>query len=509
MRRLSSKSVFYNPDNVPANINDLPMFVQSELDKIQKAIEIVASGHVDMTYTPPLRAREGDFRLADGERWNPGQGRGFYGYYNGVWNLFTATSGGVELFWINVRDYGALGDGIADDGAKIQDAIDFAAATGGVVVFPSGIYLIEAKLVLKTGVSLFIYGATLRLKNGANDTVIEIESGASNVGVYGGTIDGNKGNNPTGINGICNAYFTQCSYVNIRDVKVTDCNESGIIIYGFDLATPSKYINVSGCTSGDNVLAGITCTFIEEFTFHGNTAYSNGTHGIGIQGSARYGTITGNTAADSVLADNFTGYGVDVKDITVSGNTSIRGANNGIHFGGDNIVMSNNTVFDPTMHGIAAVRASSMVSNNVTITGNIVQSPGKSGIWLDKCENFSIVGNSVADCTEHGIWLAENDDHGSVTGNNIRNCTLFGISLANDDYLTVSGNSIEGCGSTAIRVTDSTNNVFTGNNCKNNAAPLVEGGTSDYNLVNGNHVRVNTSTTITLVGANSVQSNNL
>ena len=38
---------------------------------------------------------------------------------------------------INVRDFGAVGDGITKDTAAIQRAID----AGGMVMFPPGIYL--------------------------------------------------------------------------------------------------------------------------------------------------------------------------------------------------------------------------------------------------------------------------------------------------------------------------------------------------------------------------------
>lgn len=49
--------------------------------------------------------------------------------------------------WFNVRSYGATGDGTTDDTAAVQDAIDAAAAAGGgVVYFPSGIYKIAGAL---------------------------------------------------------------------------------------------------------------------------------------------------------------------------------------------------------------------------------------------------------------------------------------------------------------------------------------------------------------------------
>ncbi|MGH7451063.1 MAG: glycosyl hydrolase family 28-related protein, partial [bacterium] len=45
---------------------------------------------------------------------------------------------------LNVKDFGAKGDGIADDTTAIQAAIDALPNDGGVVFFPSGIYNITS-----------------------------------------------------------------------------------------------------------------------------------------------------------------------------------------------------------------------------------------------------------------------------------------------------------------------------------------------------------------------------
>ena len=66
---------------------------------------------------------------------------------------------GDRLF--NVRDFGAKGDGTAKDTAAIQAAID-AAAGGGEVLLPAGVYL-SGSLFLKSGVDFHLAeGATLK-----------------------------------------------------------------------------------------------------------------------------------------------------------------------------------------------------------------------------------------------------------------------------------------------------------------------------------------------------------
>lgn len=62
----------------------------------------------------------------------------------------TGGSGDENIYddgWFNVKDYGATGDGVADDTAEIQAAIDACtAAGGGTVWFPEGEYLVGGAL---------------------------------------------------------------------------------------------------------------------------------------------------------------------------------------------------------------------------------------------------------------------------------------------------------------------------------------------------------------------------
>lgn len=60
-----------------------------------------------------------------------------------------------QPFFFNIRDYGAVGDGVTSDSSSIQAAINAASAVaGGVVQFPAGHYLLTASLTVPNGVSL-------------------------------------------------------------------------------------------------------------------------------------------------------------------------------------------------------------------------------------------------------------------------------------------------------------------------------------------------------------------
>lgn len=61
---------------------------------------------------------------------------------------------------VNIREFGAIGDGVADDTAAIQSAIDSLPPDGGTVCVPTGTYLVSATLVLNTR-SITLVGQSL------------------------------------------------------------------------------------------------------------------------------------------------------------------------------------------------------------------------------------------------------------------------------------------------------------------------------------------------------------
>jgi polygalacturonase len=49
-----------------------------------------------------------------------------------------------EVFMFNVKDFGAIGNGVVDDRASVQKAIDACGNAGGDVFFPMGTYLVSS-----------------------------------------------------------------------------------------------------------------------------------------------------------------------------------------------------------------------------------------------------------------------------------------------------------------------------------------------------------------------------
>src|SRR6266700_1747491 len=118
----------------------------------------------------------------------------------------------------NIKDYGAVGDGITDDSAAMAAARTAARAAGGGVVYgPPGTYIFSNQDISNdAGISHIGAGAGLtiyKLKNGANTDLFSAQTGSinlsaafgagpvgtlSNFGFRNMTLDGNKANQTSG-----------------------------------------------------------------------------------------------------------------------------------------------------------------------------------------------------------------------------------------------------------------------------------------------------------------------
>ena len=59
-----------------------------------------------------------------------------------------------STFWLNIKDYGAQGDGVADDTSAIQAAIAAVPSSGGCVYFPKGAYVTSSPLNIKSNLRI-------------------------------------------------------------------------------------------------------------------------------------------------------------------------------------------------------------------------------------------------------------------------------------------------------------------------------------------------------------------
>ena len=161
---------------------------------------------------------------------------------------------------VSVKDFGAVGDGVADDTHAIQAAIDFMATIGGTVSVPDGEYKLNAStltdvfdndgvpipaydcaLVLRKGVSLVGTGSTRCKLTTANKGLIVLGMVAPEYSVVQGlriTANWNAGDAGAG-HGIFILGTSGGADVTCRDVRLKDLHIHNVASYGIGMQNGS------------------------------------------------------------------------------------------------------------------------------------------------------------------------------------------------------------------------------------------------------------------------------
>ena len=352
----------------------------------------------------------------------------------------------------NVKDFGALGDGITDDTAAIQAAIDAASAAGGGTVEMSvGTYIVSAGLEPSDGCLMLKSNVTL---NGAGmgETVIKLQDGSDtkvtgivrsaygeethDFGMKNLTLDGNRENTTGKVDGWFNGYIPgsegKDSNVMLDSVEIVDC--SG---YGFDPHEQTVNMTIQNSVSHGNGLDGFVADFLSDSVFQNNIAYNNDRHGFNVVTSTHDFTLSNNVAYEN-------------------GSTGIV-----VQRGSENIPSPTNiTITGGAVYGNGAEGVLIKLSSGVTVTGLDIHDNGNAGIRIYGSQDVDIVDNTLTNNSLGSavpeIIIQSYDDTQGVSGkyfngsnNLIRGNVItgsdkstYGVAERNEDG--TDGNSIVG-----------------------------------------------------------------
>lgn len=125
---------------------------------------------------------------------------------------------------VNVKWFGAMGDGVTDDYTAIQAAIDAAIS----VVIPEGIYMIGTGILLRSNQDIFGDGNATVLKAKTNAISVLSASGKSNISIRNLSIDGGgqTAGIYAGIRGVVGILLNATNYFVIDNVRVVKCGVS-------------------------------------------------------------------------------------------------------------------------------------------------------------------------------------------------------------------------------------------------------------------------------------------
>lgn len=142
-----------------------------------------------------------------------------------------------EHIVITPLQFGATGDGVTDDTASIQDAIDFAISNGVSLFIPDGTYLVS-KLTINDRITMYGNGEKSVIKSiGSNseDCIIYIvNAGINYCSIHDFKIDGNRSNQSGAVDGI-KLYVDSNTvnpdkYGNLYNLVITSISGNGITL---------------------------------------------------------------------------------------------------------------------------------------------------------------------------------------------------------------------------------------------------------------------------------------
>lgn len=152
-------------------------------------------------------------------------------------SLTKATYSMIEGATVNVLDYGAVGDGVADDTAAIQAAVDAITPTGGAIYFPvPGIYKITAQINVASNHAVTFYSEMGPDNNASPDSYISIggpiAGAVFNISARGGSIRNLWFRDPTSVVGVSQGTSAVDAAIKLSVFgmgKVIDCAFDGIL----------------------------------------------------------------------------------------------------------------------------------------------------------------------------------------------------------------------------------------------------------------------------------------
>jgi hypothetical protein len=327
---------------------------------------------------------------------------------------------------INVKDYGATGNGTTNDTTAIQAAANAVPANGATLAFPPGIYQINAAVAVKSRTTVTGAGATLRAT--AAITMLINQNNAARVLtdhdiiIRDLTFDYGTSGAGAGIHAI--------DMLFVNHVEVRNCN--------FQLRGAGNGTSMIGCyntlTDGCTAYGFSNCAYDHWWgpqkarvtNCYAESAAS--VQMVNFNPDDSTVSLTGLVASELVVADNQfrgtgsgaipiqlepLGTGNSVKDVIFRGNTCInvtlamRGAVTGAVVAGN--------IFDGALGGDSVIKSYPQLGGSpadLSITGNVIVNPatvsGNLAVIRVACDTAVIANNAVMGAATNSLDTAGN-----------------------------------------------------------------------------------------------------
>ncbi|AZU99659.1 tail fiber protein [Vibrio virus vB_VspP_SBP1] len=450
---------------------------------------------IGATYWQDFGGNQGELRYWDGNDW--GAIVASNSLVTPTDRLTARTLANHFADFVNIKDFGAVGDGIVDDTAAIQAAIDFVIAQGGGRVYiPSADVYYKVTTQDENKACLWVHGNNVTISGDGYKSIIKTEANAHiplhfssqesiatpavgtelrNFEVYGIVIQGTGVYQNFGLAKGRGILFRNVINVNVHDNQVYDMSMIGIC-----------------AESGDGY-----------FKVVNNQVHDCKYTGINFNGRCYQSIISGNIVSGcngdiNSLAIQATGHCI-ITSNTVYGDVISNAANcGGIAWGEGNYdghgVIANNLVknvswgIQAIYHGACNITGNTVI--NATNRGGIILSSTNTPSFTVANSDNICANNLLLNCAPYGITCSAEDT--SLNGNVIRTYTPITnpSALTEPDFVSgviteqgirirgsrcsVRGNTISGCTFGLSTTITQKNGIIQGNEFKGN--------TNDYAL---------------------------
>ncbi|WP_407354022.1 right-handed parallel beta-helix repeat-containing protein [Luteimonas sp. R10] len=321
---------------------------------------------------------------------------------------------------LNVRDFGAVGDGSRDDTAAVQAAIDALPALGGTVDVPAGTYMVDAvtSIRLRSNMHLRLApSAKLVAKpNSAGRYNVLYAKRVHDVEISGGQIVGERdrhsGSGGQWGHGI---FIHGSSRVTVRDILISKCWGDGLVVAGAVVwqapSIPSSDVFVANIVSTGNRRQGMSIGYVNGVKVYdsefSNSAGAKPQCGVDIEpenGKPAYKVlfenclIRGNARYGMLLYKN--SQGVTVRRCTVENN----GSCGIVTVGAIATYLALNTIRNNSATGIFIQDGTRncQVSQNTSYgnynrLGTLTRTPFSMSGWSKKIERDLLIQGTVSD----------------------------------------------------------------------------------------------------------------
>ena len=247
--------------------------------------------------------------------------------------VIISSTGAGNSIYANVKDFGAIGDGVADDTAAIQDTINYANPLGLTVFLPAGKYKISSGLTISntTDSVAFDFKASMMGEGSAATSIIATSGNYDMLTILGGSGAGVQSHQT--IKGI---FFQRSdatracisgdnlAFIRMDDVTcygadvgiaLTDIlsslfenciirfNNKGLRFERSNFSYPNA-ITLNQCVIGNNNTYGIWAIGGTTLSMHGGSVEGNGTT---IGSVANWGVLLSNSGYEGAVAGAFHG----------------------------------------------------------------------------------------------------------------------------------------------------------------------------------------------------------